>query len=129
MAEAFLKQHCRELFEVESAGITPGTLNPFAVQAMAKVGCDISQNLTKDIYPFIRVHPTFDYVITVCDEASGQHCPTFPRTTTRLQRNFVDPSSFTGTDQEKLVQTREVRDAIQARVQQWCAEVCAAAHT
>ena len=124
MAEAFLKKTCGEFFTVESAGITPDTLNPIVIEAMAELGIDISQNKTKDVFPFIRVHPTFDFVITVCDATSGQHCPSFPRTTTRLQWDFADPSAFTGTHDEKLERTREVRDAILARIEAWCAEVC-----
>ena len=124
MAEALLKQHCAEFFEVESCGLKPGTLNPLAVEAMAEIGLDISQNKTKDIFPFIRVHPTFDYVITLCDESAGQNCPGFPRTTTQLQWSFPDPAAFTGTHEERLARTREVRNAIKAQIQVWCEEVC-----
>ena len=127
MAEALLKQHCGEFFEVESCGIRPGKLNPFAVAVMNEIGIDISQNKTKDIFPFIRMQPTFDYVITVCDESKGQNCPDFPRTTTKLQWSFPDPASFTGTDEERLARTREVRDAIKARIETWCAEMCVSA--
>ena len=80
--------------------------------------------LTVVFFPFIRMQPTFDYVITVCDESTGQNCPDFPRTTTKLQWSFPDPAAFTGTDEEKLARTREVRDAIKARIEAWCAEIC-----
>ena len=111
-------------FEAESCGIKPGKLNPLAVAVMNEIGIDISQNKTKDIFPFIRMQPTFDYVITVCDESKGQNCPDFPRTTTKLQWSFPDPAAFTGTDEEKLTLTRNVRDAIKARIELWCAEIC-----
>ena len=126
MAEAFLKQHCGEFFEVHSCGLKPGHLNPVVVEAMSEVGLDISQNKTKDIFPFIRMQPTFDYVITLCDEAEGENCPTFPRNVTRLHWSFRDPSAFAGTPEEKLARTREVRDAIKARVESWCEEMCSA---
>jgi arsenate reductase (thioredoxin) len=125
MAEAFLKHHCGEFFEVHSCGLKPGKLNPLVVEAMAEVSLDISQNQTKDIFPFIRMQPTFDYVITLCDEARGENCPTFPRQVTRLHWSFPDPSAFADPPEEKLARTREVRDAIQARVEAWCAQVCA----
>ena len=126
MAEALLKTTCAESFEVESAGLKPGPLNPLAVAVMAEIGLDISQNKTKDIFPFIRRQPTFDYVINVCDAAQGENCPSFPRTTTVLNWGFPNPSKFTGTDEEKLAQTRAVRDAIAARIDAWCAEMCGA---
>ena len=42
-----------ERFEVESAGIEPGTLNPLAVEAMANMGIDISKNETKSVFDFL----------------------------------------------------------------------------
>lgn len=49
--EAFLKQIAGDRSEVESAGIEPGKLNPLAVEAMKKIGIDISQNKTKSVSP------------------------------------------------------------------------------
>ena len=38
MAEAFLNQLAGDKFEAESAGISPGILNPFVVKAMKEHG-------------------------------------------------------------------------------------------
>jgi len=124
MAEAFLKQICGDTFEVESAGLEPGKLNPIVVQAMQEVGIDISRNPTKAVWDFVKAGKTFSYVITVCDETSAERCPIFPGMATRLHWSFPDPSSFPGTPEEKLSKTREVRDTINQRVEEWCAEVC-----
>ncbi len=124
MAEAFLKQACCDEFETFSAGIEPGRLNPIVVQAMGEVGLDISGNRTKSVSEMIESGRKFAYVITVCDETSAERCPIFPGGATRLHWGFPDPSSFQGTPEEKLAGTREVRDAIKAKVEQWCAEVC-----
>jgi protein-tyrosine-phosphatase len=43
MAEALMKQVCGEFFEVQSAGMQPGVLNPLAVEAMAELGIDITR--------------------------------------------------------------------------------------
>jgi len=51
MAEAFLKQMAGDKFEVESAGLEPGKLNPVVVDVMKEVGIDISQNKTKSVFP------------------------------------------------------------------------------
>lgn len=45
MAEAFFNQYAPDGDIAESAGITPGALNPYVVRAMAEKGFDIS-NLT-----------------------------------------------------------------------------------
>ena len=124
MAEAFLNQICGEFFEVHSAGIEPGKLNPIVVEAMQEVCIDISGNKTKAVYDYIKSGQIFDYVITVCDEASAERCPIFPGVTTRLHWGFPDPSSFSGSHEEKLKKIREVRDAIKQQIENWCAEVC-----
>jgi arsenate reductase len=124
MAEAFLNQTCGEFFEASSAGIEPGKLNPTVVEAMREIGIDISRNQTKAVSDFVKSGQTFSYVVTVCDETSAERCPIFPGNTTRLHWGFVDPSSFQGSPAEKLAKTREVRDAIKAKVEEWCGEIC-----
>ena len=126
MAEAFLNQICREEFEAHSAGLNPGKLNPIVVEAMQEIGIDLSANETKAVFDLFKSGLTFAYVITVCDETSAERCPVFPGVTTRLHWSFPDPSAFPGTHEEKLARTREVRDAIKARIEEWCAEVCPA---
>jgi len=126
MAEAFLNQICREEFEAHSAGLNPGKLNPIVVEAMQEIGIDLSANETKAVFDLVKSGRTFACVITVCDETNAERCPVFPGVTTRLHWTFPDPSAFPGTHEEKLARTREVRDAIKARIEEWCAEVCPA---
>ena len=127
MAEAFLKQICPDHFEEHSAGLEPGKLNPIVVEAMQEIGIDISSNQTKGVFDYIKKGTMFAHVITVCDEASAERCPIFVGITKRLHWSFPDPSSATGTHEEKLVKTRAVRDEIKAKIEQWCAEMCVAA--
>ena len=126
MAEAFLNQICGDEFEAQSAGLEPGKLNPVVVEAMREIGVDISGNQTKAVWDFVKCGQTFAYVITVCDEASAERCPIFPGVTTRLHWGFPDPSAIHGTREEKLARTRDIRDAIKARIEAWCGEVCGA---
>jgi arsenate reductase len=126
MAEAFLNGICGAEFEAHSAGLEPGTLNPIVVEAMREIGFDISRNQTKAVLDFVKSGELFAFVVTVCDEASAERCPVFPGVTTRLDWGFPDPSAAAGTREEKLAQTRVIRDAIRKRVETWCAETCAA---
>ena len=119
MAEAFLKKYGVDRFDVESAGIEPGKLNPVVVDAMREIGIDISNNRTKNAFDFLKQGRHFNYVITVCDESSGERCPIFPGVSQRLHWNFDDPSSFTGSPEEKLKRTRVVRDAVKERILQF----------
>ena len=119
MAEAFLNAIGGEQFEAESAGIEPGKLNPIVVRAMEELGIDISPNPTKSVASMIERGAYFDYVITVCDETSAERCPQFPGDAQRLHWSFADPSSFTGSEEERLARTREVRDEIRQRIADW----------
>jgi arsenate reductase len=126
MAEAFLNQICGDQFEALSAGLEPGSLNPFVVEAMQELGIDISANKTKAVFDIFKSGLLINYAITVCDETSAERCPIFPGITKRGQWSFPDPSALQGTHEEKLARTREIRDEIKARIEQWCDEVCEA---
>src|SRR5436189_1165915 len=125
MAEAFLNQICGIQFEAHSAGLEPGKLNPLVVEAMREVGIDISDKGTQSVFEVFKSGELFAYVITVCDETSAERCPIFAGVTTRLHWSFPDPAAITGTREERLAGTREIRDQIRDRIEMWCDEVCA----
>lgn len=122
MAEAFLNTMAADCFEAESAGIEPGSLNPIVVDVMKNAGIDISSNKTKNVQDFINANRIYDYIITVCDEASAERCPVFPGNGKRIHMGFEDPSSFQGSYEEKYQKTMAVRDQIKARLRQWIEE-------
>jgi arsenate reductase (thioredoxin) len=117
MAEAFLNQLAGDQFFAESAGFEPGTLNPLVIEVMKETGIDISNNSTKSVFDFFKQGRLFHFVIAVCDGANAERCPIFPGVTKRLGWSFEDPSSFTGTHEEKLAKTRRVRDSIKAEIE------------
>jgi len=119
IAEAYLKKLGGSGFEVESAGLEPGNLNPLAIAVMQEDGIDISNNPTKDVFKMYTDGKLFQYVVTVCDAHNSERCPVFPGITTRIGWEFEDPSSFIGTQDEKLEKTRKVRDQIKTSVQQF----------
>jgi len=116
MAEAFLNHYDGQCLIAESAGLEAGKLNPYAVKVMQEVGIDISQKGTQEIFDLFRAGRLFQAVITVCDEGSAEGCPVFPGVVRRLGWSFPDPSTFTGTEEEKLEQTRQVRDQVKDAV-------------
>jgi arsenate reductase len=122
MAQAFLNQLAGDRFEAESAGFEPGKINPLAVEAMHRIGIDISHNRTQSVFDLFKAGKLFRYVITVCDEGSAERCPIFPGITTRLNWSFADPSTFTGTDEERLSRTIAVRDEIRDTIARWLTE-------
>lgn len=122
MAEAFLNKLGSDKFIAESAGLEPGKLNPFVVKAMAEIGYDISKNKTKSVYDIYKSGKTYDYVITVCDKDAAERCPIFPGNVKKLHWGFKDPSSFHGTDEEKLIFTKKVRDEIKSKIEEFIAQ-------
>ena len=89
IAEGLLKSKYPES-EIYSAGTHPEIqVNPYAVQAMAEVGYDISKQYPKLVNDFINEE--FDYVLTVCNSAQ-ETCPVFPNAIKRVHNSFVYPS-------------------------------------
>ena len=123
MAEAYLKMFGGNKFEVESAGIESGKLDPSAIEAMKLDGIDISNNQTKDVFNFFKEGKLFSYVITVCDKKAAEQCPIFPGIVKIIHWPFEDPSQFTGTQDEKLQQTIQVRDQIKQAVKDFVKQV------
>ncbi len=123
MAEAYLKKFGGDKFIVESAGLEKGTLNPLAVKVMQEEGIDISQNETNDVFDYFKEGRIYHYVITVCDEKASERCPVFPGLNRKINWSFDDPSQFTGTLEEKLEQTRKIRDQIKNAVREFILEI------
>lgn len=110
MAEGFIKSFDKNL-EVFSAGTKPSSqVHPKAIQVMKEVGIDLSENYPKHSDQFIN--DSFDYVITVCDNAK-ESCPIFfGKVGKQLHIGFEDPAEATGTEEEILAVFRKVRDEI-----------------
>lgn len=124
MAEALLNELCGDEFEAHSAGLEPGQLNPYVVEAMAEVGIDISGHATQSVFDVWKSAKAFAYVITVCDQVSAERCPIFPGVTTRLHWSFPDPSDVTGSSEAKVAEARRVRDLIKVKIEAWCTVIC-----
>ena len=63
---------------------------------------------------------TFDYVITVCDQARDA-CPVFPGSHESLHWGYEDPSAAEGTEEQRLRVFRGVLARIGARIGQFVA--------
>jgi arsenate reductase (thioredoxin) len=115
MAEGFLKSFDNSL-EVYSAGTNPARqVDPKAIQVLSELGIDIGKNHPKSVDQFLN--QSFDYVITVCDNAK-ETCPVFLGSVKhRLHIGFQDPAEASGTDGEVLAVFRRVRDEIKAGFQ------------
>ncbi|HJP94639.1 MAG TPA: arsenate reductase ArsC [Pyrinomonadaceae bacterium] len=113
MAEGFLRHVAGDNYEVDSAGVSPTSVRPEAIEVMREIGIDISQHCSKSVDDFAGRE--FDYVITVCDNAN-EHCPVFPGPAKRIHWSFDDPAAAGGDELARLAVFRRVRDEILDRL-------------
>ena len=124
MAEGFFRCYGAGGVEVASAGLEP----------KGSPHCGSSNERNRDsIFRGIRrimlstyLGQSFDYVITVCDNAAA-NCPVFPGAGTRLHWPFEDPAGATGTEEQIMAAFRRIRDAIGVKVKNWLEQTSAAA--
>ncbi|OZG29770.1 heat-shock protein HtpX [Williamsia sp. 1138] len=118
MAAGFLTALGGGQVEVRSAGSAPAqTINAAAVEAMAEVGIDISDQSPKILTP--DTVESSDVVITM---GCGDACPVFPGVSYR-DWALADPAGK-GVDA-----VRPIRDQIRALVVDLLAEIAPVAHT
>jgi len=109
MAEGIVRHDFGDRVDVFSAGVTPSHVRPEAIAVMREAGIDISAHRSKHVREFAGEE--FDDVITVCD-AAGEQCPVFPGRARRHHRDFRDPASAGGSDQQRLAAFRQARDEL-----------------
>ncbi|MCG3147807.1 MAG: Arsenate reductase [Verrucomicrobiae bacterium] len=115
MGEGWLRHLGGDRYESLSAGAKPsGSVHPLAIQVMAEAGVDISQHRSKSIAEFAG--QKLDVLVTVCDNAR-ESCPVFAGAKRTIHQSFDDPAQATGSDAEKLVVFRRVRDEIRGWVE------------
>ena len=122
IAEEYLKKIAGDRFEVESAGSKPTSLNPLVQKVMEEEGFDLSEKKTQSTWNLFKEGRFYNYIITVCDRAHEEECPLFPKPYVQLNWPYPDPESFTGTEEERLEQTRSLRDSIKTRINQFIKE-------
>jgi arsenate reductase len=121
MAEAILKKHAGDRFEVYSAGLESEEIHPYTLEVMEEAGYDLTDHYSKRLDEFLgEMH--FGYLITVCQKAE-EECPTFPGVSQRLYWPTEDPVVFEGSEEEQLEKFRRTRDQIEARILDWLEEV------
>jgi arsenate reductase len=112
MAAGWLRALASDAVEVRSAGSLPGDrVNPAAVEAMAEVGIDISDQRPKVLTP--DAVEASDVVITM---GCGDACPVFPGTR-YLDWELEDPA---GQDVDAV---RPIRDEIGRRIRSLLTEL------
>jgi arsenate reductase (thioredoxin) len=121
MAEAFLNKYASHAFEAYSAGLESMGIHPLTVKVMKETGIDMSAHRSKPLSEYMG-KLLFGYLVTVCGQADA-NCPAvFPGVGQRLHWDFEDPAAFVGTDEEKVMKFRQIRDLIEGKILTWIRE-------
>ena len=113
MAEGYGKGLLKDQYECRSAGVEKHGLNPYAVEAMAEDGIDISQQKSKLID--LDYFNSADLIVTLCGDARDR-CSVIPPQAQSVHWPLPDPAQAKGTPEQKMVVFRQVRDEIKKRV-------------
>ncbi len=113
IAEGWLRHLSGGAIIARSAGVTPTTLHPLAVQVMTEVGVDIGYQRSKGLE---SIEATPDIVITVCDVAR-EHCPTELQQVPLLHWSIAAPLRTAGEGTELIEAFRSTREHLRIRVQ------------
>ena len=114
MAEGLARHLLGPGAAVMSAGSAPTRPNPYAIEAMADRGIDITAHTSKSFASLDAA--AFDYVITLCAE---EICPWLPGKTHRLHWPIDDPASSDPALTPEAFRRRfaAARDEIEARIE------------
>lgn len=121
MGEVFLRRLAPGSFRTESAGLIPRPPLDLAVEAMAEQGLDITGWPSRNVLDLHQAGERYDWVVIMCDARTAEGVPSLCAPERRLHWDLGQPSDFKGTWEERLAATRQVRDQIEAALEQWLA--------
>lgn len=118
IAEAVLNREGRGRFRAFSAGSKPGKApHPMAVSLLRSLGYDASELRSKSWREFGAADaPSMDFVITVCDAAAGEACPSWPGHPLQAHWGLPDPARVDGTEAEQRAAFLETYRRLTARI-------------
>jgi len=111
MAEGLARAILGDGVRVQSAGSMASRVHPLAIQAMAEIGIDISDQTSKSIE---AIDPGgVDTIVTLCAE---EFCPAWFGSPARLHWPLPDPTAG-ASDEERLARFRTARDELARRIE------------
>ena len=111
MAEGIARSLAPQGVKVSSAGSSPASVRPQAIEVLKEIGIDISGHRSKGLDSIDA--GSVDAVITLCAE---EVCPVFLGKAHRVHWGLPDPAGVTGTEETRLNAFRTVRDELLRRL-------------
>lgn len=119
IAQGYLQYFAGNRANVYSAGVEVHGVNPLAIATMKADGIDISEHTSNHIDEYAGI--SFDFVITVCDNAKEQ-CPYFPTNARKFHQNFPDPAKVVGSQEEITAAFEHARELIKVYSREFISE-------
>jgi molybdopterin-guanine dinucleotide biosynthesis protein MobB len=111
MAEGIARSLAPQGVKISSAGSSPASVRPQAIQVLDEIGIDITGHRSKGLDSIDA--GSVDAVITLC---AGEVCPAFLGRAVRIHWGLPDPAAVTGTEEARLNAFRSVRDELRRRL-------------
>ena len=118
MAEAIMNALAKGQFKAYSGGNHPkGFVNPKALNALKRADFPVDGLRSKSWDEFAAPGaPQMDFVITVCDRAAEEACPSWPGAPITAHWGVPDPAAVEGSEAEIQQAFRVARNMLQQRI-------------
>ncbi len=122
MAQALIDYWGNGRFRGHSAGSRPvGAVHPLTLRLLDELGFPTDGLRSTSWQEFAGARAArMDFVITVCDTAAGEECPTWPGQPITAHWGVPDPVPATGTDLQRLAAFREAFRQLETRIRVFC---------
>ncbi len=112
MAEGIARTLAPASVRISSAGSSPTSVRPEALQVLSEIGIDIADHHSKSVDDVDK--PSVDVAITLC---ADEVCPLFPHPITRLHWGLTDPAAVEGGADARFDAFRQTRDELSKRLE------------
>jgi len=124
IAEEYVKRKASGGIEVQSSCFESGKIGALPIDVMREVGIDLPTEAPKSVFELYKEKGVYDYVISLCHEATTEQCPIFKtsidtlyaKKAERISWSIPDFKSLSGTEEERKAGAREIRDKIESEV-------------
>lgn len=116
MAEALLRHVGGDRWEALSAGSHPaGFVHDLAIEALDKLHVPLVDQRSKSWDEFANAE--LDVVLTLCDAAASQTCPTWPETALTAHWSLTDPAMHPGSADQRIALAVSVAKRLKTKIE------------
>ncbi len=118
IAESILNFWGADRFIGYSAGTEPGhQIDPMLLEMLTARGMETAHLVPKDWKNYVQAAaPRFDFIVTLCDQAAGEPCPTWPGRPVTAHWAMPDPDDVADSPNLKRFAYLETVRTMEARI-------------